>query len=88
MSAIPLASGSTWGATVVRTVSAVMAFAFAGPYRPRLRYSAPENLPGALLGIGVLLPVCAWSAVPTLLTPRDTDGWVAATVPLPVGRRR
>jgi hypothetical protein len=46
-----------------------MAFAFAGPYRPRLRYSAPENLPGALLGIGVLLPVCAWSAVPTLLTP-------------------
>jgi exopolysaccharide biosynthesis polyprenyl glycosylphosphotransferase len=67
--AASMLAGTTLAATLVRGIVTASAFAAAGLYRQRLRFSALDHLPQILAGVGVSLAIGAWVALPTLLTP-------------------
>jgi exopolysaccharide biosynthesis polyprenyl glycosylphosphotransferase len=62
-------AGSAWVAALIHAVGAAAAFAAVTLYRPRLRYSALDDLPQIVVGVGVVFPLGAWLAVADLLTP-------------------
>ena len=61
--AVSLVAGPGWVAALAGIAGTVLAFAVAGLYRPRLRFSALDDLPR------VLLSVCGVVAVGSLLSP-------------------
>jgi exopolysaccharide biosynthesis polyprenyl glycosylphosphotransferase len=67
--ATSVAAGATSSATLLRTVLTVVVLAAAGLYRSRLQYSALDDLPRVLLGVGLVAPVGAALSMPSLLTP-------------------
>jgi exopolysaccharide biosynthesis polyprenyl glycosylphosphotransferase len=78
---VSLLIGGTWAAALIRVAGTVLAFAIAGLYRSRLRYSALDDLPRLFVSACVVAAAAAWlgAAVPPVL-------WFALVAGAAVGR--
>jgi exopolysaccharide biosynthesis polyprenyl glycosylphosphotransferase len=63
-------AGTSWPVAVAVAASTAVAFATAGLYRPRLRYSTLDDLARLLVGVSVVVVLGAWlSMLPPLSAP-------------------
>jgi exopolysaccharide biosynthesis polyprenyl glycosylphosphotransferase len=67
-------AGAGWRTTLCWALPLVLMFAAAGLYRPRLRYSALDQVPRVLAAIGLAAVVLAGLPLPVTLTPRALAG--------------
>jgi exopolysaccharide biosynthesis polyprenyl glycosylphosphotransferase len=70
LATLSVLAGTTGPATLIRIAASMLIFAVAGLYRPRLHFSALDDLSRVLLCVIAVLPLGAWSHVSTLLAPR------------------
>jgi exopolysaccharide biosynthesis polyprenyl glycosylphosphotransferase len=70
-----LSVGATWTAALIGMAATVVALAVAGLYRPRLRFSALDDLPRMLLAVAAVASLGGWLARAGMPSPRA----VAAT---------